>query len=296
MRGERVAKLIVGCGYLGQRVLDLWRSQGEKVYAVTRSVERAAQWSTESVSPIVADITRPIEASPPADIETVLFAVGFDPHAGPSIREVYVDGLTRVLAWLPSSVRRFIYISSTGVYGSFHGDWIDEEAPCEPQREGGKACLAAEQLLAAAALADRSVVLRLAGIYGPGRLLRANDLLAGKQLDAPPDGYLNLIHVVDAARIVLLAEKHQTSRCLLVSDGQPVVRSDYYAELARLLNAPPPQFAPGGNVAPVAKRGSADKRISNARLMQELSPQFQFPDYRAGLADAVAAWKLAANA
>lgn len=291
-----MAKLIVGCGYLGQRVLDLWRAQREKVYAVTRSVDRAAQWSKQYVTPIVADITKPIEVKAPTDIDTVLFAVGFDPQAGSSIREVYVDGLARVLAWLPSSVRRFIYISSTGVYGSFQGEWIDEQAPCEPQREGGKACLAAEQLLAASPFADRSVVLRLAGIYGPGRIPRVRDLLAGKPLDASASGYLNLIHVVDAARIVLLAEKQNTSPCLLVSDGQPVIRGDYYAELAGLLNAPPPQFVPGADLTPIAKRGSADKRISNARLIKELAPEFQFPDYRAGLANAVAAWKLDRNA
>jgi hypothetical protein len=55
-----------------------------------------------------------------------------------------------------------------------------------------------------------------------------------------------------------------------------------------LLKAPPPQFVPAASVPPIAKRGSADKRISNARLVQELAPEFLFPDYRAGLADAVA--------
>jgi len=284
-------KLIVGCGYLGSRVLDLWLARGEQVYAMTRSPERAAQWAGRGIFPLVADIAEPLTIAPPPAIDTVLFAVGFDPQAGRAIREVYVDGLARVLAWLPITVQRFIYISSTGVYGSFAGEWIDEDAPCEPQREGGKACLAAEQLLSASPFADRGVVLRLAGIYGPGRIPRAKDLLDGKPLAASPTGYLNLIHVADAARIVLLAEQKPTSRCLLVSDGVPVVRGEYYAELARILNAPPPQFAPNASEPPVAKRGSADKRISNARLLRELAPEFQFPDYRAGLADAVAAWK-----
>lgn len=288
-----MAKLIVGCGYLGERVLQLWRSQGEQVYAVTRSTERAAQWSSEGIRSLVFDVAQPIEVPAPADLETVLFAVGFDPHAGRSIRELYVDGLARVLAWLPPAVQRFIYISSTGVYGSFQGDWVDEDSPCEPQREGGKACLAAEQLLWGSPLADRSVVLRLAGIYGPGRIPRASDLLAGKPLDADPTGYLNLIHVADAARIVLLADekREMTARTLLVSDGHPVLRGEYYAELARLLGAPPPQFESAASPAPVAKRGAADKRISNARLMRELAPTFQFPDFRSGLADAVQAWR-----
>jgi nucleoside-diphosphate-sugar epimerase len=287
-----LAKLIVGCGYLGDRVRQLWQAAGETVYAVTRSAERAEAWAGEDVKPLVTDITKPLTVQPPADIETVLFAVGFDPKAGTSIREVYVDGLARVLSWLPATLQRFIYISSTGVYGSFDGDWIDESSPCEPLREGGKACLAAEQLLASSPLADRAVILRLAGIYGPGRIPRAADLLAGKPIEAEPGGYLNLIHVADAARIVILAEEHrECSRCLLVSDGQPVLRGEYYAELARLVGAPPPQFvAPPIGGPP--KRGSADKRINNARLLSELKPRFEFPDYRAGLADAVSDWKL----
>jgi nucleoside-diphosphate-sugar epimerase len=286
-----LAKLIFGCGYLGGRVLQLWRAMGEKVYAVTRSESRAAVWSQQGIAPLVMDITRPLTVEPPADIETVLFAVGFDPQAGPSIREVYVDGLARVLAWLPANVERFIYISSTGVYGSFAGDWIDESSPCEPLREGGKACLAAEQLLAQSPFADGSIVLRLAGIYGPGRIPRAQDLLAGKPIEADPNGYLNLIHVADAAKIVLLADANRdVSNCLLVSDGRPVLRRDYYAELARLVGASEPQFIPPPASLP-PKRGSADKRVNNALLMKELKPEFQCPDYRAGIADAVADWQ-----
>lgn len=282
-----MAKLIVGCGYLGDRVRRLWQAAGERVYAVTRSAERAEQWSREGTLPLVIDITQPILLPAPTDLESVLFAVGFDRRAGKSIHEVYVHGLARVLAWLPANVQRFVYISSTGVYGSFAGEWIDESSPCEPQREGGKACLAAEQLILASPFAERSVILRLAGIYGPERMPKVADLLAGKAIEADPGGYLNLIHVADAARIVLQADQQRDcSRCLLVSDGQPVLRGDYYAELARLAGAPPPTFKLPPSDGP-PQRGSADKRVNNARLTRELQPQFGFADYRAGLAEAV---------
>jgi nucleoside-diphosphate-sugar epimerase len=291
-----MGKLIVGCGYLGRRVLSLWQAAahetGEKIYVTTRSPERAEQLSRAGVTPLVLDVTQDLSLAPPADIDTVLFAVGFDAKAGRPIHEVYVEGLSRVIDWLPNSVRRFIYISSTGVYGSFHGEWIDEDSPCEPVRDGGKACLAAERLLAASKFGRQSVALRLAGIYGPERIPRGQDLLAGKPLEADPSGYLNLIHVQDAARIVLLAEQNPTSACLLVSDGQPVVRGEYYNELARLLGAPPPQFMQPAGGMPTNRRGSADKRVSNAKLMKELAPTFEFPDYRAGLADAVAQAKM----
>jgi nucleoside-diphosphate-sugar epimerase len=287
-----MGKLIVGCGYLGRRVLSLWQAAaketGEKIYVTTRSPERAEQLSRAGVEPLVLDVTQDLSLAPPADIDTVLFAVGFDAKAGRPIHEVYVEGLSRVIDWLPNSVRRLIYISSTGVYGSFNGEWIDEDSPCEPVRDGGKACLAAERLLAASKFGRQSVALRLAGIYGPDRIPRGQDLLAGKPLEADPTGYLNLIHVQDAARIVLLAEQSPTSACLLVSDGQPVVRGEYYNELARLLGAPPPQFTQPAGGMPTNRRGSADKRVSNAKLMKELAPTFEFPDFRVGLADAVA--------
>jgi nucleoside-diphosphate-sugar epimerase len=116
-------------------------------------------------------------------------------------------------------------------------------------------------------------------------------LLAGKPIEADPNGYLNLIHVADAAKIVVLADANRdVSNCLLVLDGRPVLRRDYYAELARLVGAAEPQFIPPPATLP-PKRGSADKRVNNALLIKELKPEFQFPDYRAGLADAVADWQ-----
>jgi nucleoside-diphosphate-sugar epimerase len=100
-----------------------------------------------------------------------------------------------------------IYISSVGVYGPSDGDWVDESTPCEPHREGGKASLAAEQVLAGHALGRRGLILRLAGIYGPGRIPLAEKIRKGEPLPVSPEGYLNLIHVDDAARVVLAAEE-----------------------------------------------------------------------------------------
>lgn len=283
-----MTKLIFGCGYLGRRVARLWREQGEDVVAVSRSPEKAEKLRQEGITPLVADLTRPntldavTRLSP---IDTVLFAVGYDRSSNASIREVYVDGLGEVLRILPDTVDRFIYISSTGVYGQVEGDWVDEESSCRPTREGGQACLAAEQLLLKSPLAPKSIILRLAGIYGPDRIPRAKDLQAGAAIPAPSQGFLNLIHVDDAARIVLLAEKQATPPTMYcVSDGHPVVRAEYYAELARLLDAPSPRFVEPSADSPAALRAASDKRISNRRLIAELHPQFLYPSYREGLA------------
>lgn len=285
-------KLIFGCGYLGCRVAKLWRQAGHEVLAVTRQAERARRLAEEDLVPLVADISDAVSLAALqeiSDIGSVLFAVGYDRASGQSIGDVYVGGLANVLQALPESVGRFIYISSTGVYGDAGGSEVDETSPCEPQREGGKACLAAEQLLQQSRFAGRSIVLRLAGIYGPGRIPRADHLRRGAPFAAPAEGFLNLIHVDDAAEIVLLAERlalPPASYC--VSDGQPVVRAEYYRELARLLNAPPPNFVdPAANSAALHRAGS-DKRINNARLMRELQPALKYASYREGLAAIVA--------
>ena len=282
-------KLIFGCGYLGRRVATRWLAAGHEVYVVTRSTEHAREFSQAGLRSVVADVTRPASLVNLPAADTVLFAVGYDRTAGVSIDAVYVNGFQAALDALPAETGRVIYISSTGVYGSGAGDWIDEDSPCEPQRAAGRACLAAEQRLSAHNLGSRGIVLRLAGIYGPGRIPRRDDLLAGRPIAAPSAGYLNLIHVDDAASVVLAAEERATPpRTYLVSDGQPAVRGEYYRELARLLGAPAPQFTAPPSDSPAAQRAAADKRISNKRLMQDLGVRLEHPSYLEGLAAIVA--------
>jgi len=280
-----VRKLIVGCGYLGLRVADRWVAEGAVVSAVTRYAGRGSFLQSRGIEPIVGDIMAPdtLRWLPSAD--TVLFAVGHDRGCGHSIRELYVAGLMNVLECLPSSVGRFIYVSSTGVFGQSDGSWVDETSPCEPKREGGRACWQAELLLRQHPLGRRAVVLRMAGMYGPGRIPRSKGLLAGLPLDAPSEGYLNLIHVDDAASAVLAAEARAPLPSLYcVSDGHPVVRRDYYCQLAELLGAAEPQFRKTQLDAPAALRASASKRVSNQRLLSQLGFQPQYPSYREGLA------------
>ncbi|MFT7641811.1 MAG: nucleoside-diphosphate-sugar epimerase, partial [Pirellulaceae bacterium] len=233
-----MSKLVVGCGYLGHRVARLWKDKGHHVHVVTRNADRAKNLEKEGFDPLVVDITNPNNVTWP-NAETVLFAVGFDHRKYQSIDDVFVDGLKNVVSALPSP-QRFIYISSTGVYGQTDGDWVDEDSPCDPARPGGKACLAAEQILGEIDWKQAVTVLRLAGIYGPDRVPRQADIRNGFPIPGS-SGYLNLIHVDDAASIVVTVGEHPSpANHYVVSDGQPVLRNDYYSELARLLEAPEP--------------------------------------------------------
>lgn len=286
-----MSKLIFGCGYLGERVAKLWRATNEEVHVVTRSVERAREFAAQGLLPVVANILDKRSLSELPQVDTVLFAVGYDRNSAAPIEEVYATGLANVLTALPAETGRVIYISTTGVYGSAGGEWVDETTPVSPQRAGGRASQLAESTLAAHPLSKNSVILRLAGIYGPNRIPYIDKLHAAEPLAVPSAGWLNLIHVDDAAAIVLASEKWAAANptadspeIFCVSDGQPVIRGEYYREVARLIGAAEPQFvAPEANT-PAAERARSDKRISNRKLMTAISVELRYPSYREGLA------------
>lgn len=293
-----MSKLIVGCGYVGHRLAKVWRDAGETIYATTRSEQRAAEFAADGLQPIVWDITQDFansDVNTLPKVDTVVFAVGFDRRTaretGHTIEEVYVGGLRRVLDRC-TRCQRFIYLSSTGVYGQGDGSWVDEDSPCQPNRDGGKACFAAEQLLRQNKLhGEHSIVLRLAGIYGPDRLPQAAMLKRGEPLSVAADAYLNLIHVDDIVRTIQACEQLQTPDLLCVSDGHPVVRSEFYSHLAQLLGTAPPAFEPPVAGTSRAERARGSKRIRNQRLVEQLQPNFRFPTYKEGLDAIVSAMK-----
>jgi nucleoside-diphosphate-sugar epimerase len=258
-----MAKLVVGCGYLGKRVAALWRAHDRDVFVVTRSSERAKEMEQSGFQPLIGDITDPTSLPRLPDVDAVLFAVGFDRTSNYSIDELYVNGLRNTLAAV-GEVGRWVHISSTGVYSQNTGEWVDEASEAVPVRPGGRASLEAEQLLAASVVADRAVILRLAGIYGPDRVPNRQALLAGEPIKTPANGYLNLIHVDDAAQIVVAAVTQIVPpQLLLVSDGSPVLRRTYYETVAAILEAPAPTFAEPDPDAPATARALADKRAWN---------------------------------
>ena len=276
-------RLIFGCGYLGARAAALWQEAGDAVYAVTRDSSRASEFQHRGWRPIVADVLDPLSLRDIPSTDTVLFAVARGSGSEVSMERLYVNGLHNVLAALPAATRRIIYISSTGVYAQDDGSWVDESSPTVPSREGGIASLAAEQLLAASSRGPHSIALRMAGLYGPGRVPRRDDLLAGRPLPDSGDGWLNLIHIDDAARVIVAAAGSAITGAMNGTDGHPVLRRDYQAEMARLLGAPPPRFETPADGAPTNQRNTGSKRVSNRQMVEKLSLLLKYPSYREGL-------------
>ncbi len=281
--------LVVGCGYLGQRVARAWRDLGWTVAALTRSDKRAAEFSGQGLAPVLGDVTHPdsLAALPQSDV--VLFAVGRDrERTSQSMREVSLDGLENVLDVLGETTTRFIFISSTGVYAQSEGDWVNEDSPTKPTRENGRVLVEAEALVRSR-LGKRGCVLRLAGLYGPGRLIsRRETLMASTPLGGRPDAWLNLVHVDDAARAVVTASTieadYSENGMWLICDDRPVRREEFFGRLAELFGAPPPIFdaARGGS-----RIDGLGKRCQNARLKQDLGLELLYPDFEMGLPAAI---------
>ncbi len=291
-------RLIFGCGYLGSRVGSLWLEQEDSVYAFTRREERARELAELGYEPLLGDITESETIGDLPEVDTILFAVGMDRSRYDNIRDVYVDGLQNVLKRLEEcgslkSLKHFVYVSSTGVYGDFGGDWINETAETNPTREGGKACVEAEQLIADSPLADRATILRFAGIYGPDRVPTRDRIEAKAWNKLSSAGYLNLIHVHDGAGIIKsVAEQFQQPNCEIfnVSDGAPSLRRDYYDFVSQQLGLGEIPWGESDSTDNDS-RASSSKRVSNEKLMNGLNYEFQYPDYRSGLIQAFEATK-----
>ena len=276
-------RLVVGCGYLGIRVAKRWLAAGDRVFAVTRTAARGAALAAAGVTPIVCDVTG--RSGPPPrdafrgmpDVDTVFWSVGFDRTAGATHHDVHVGGLAALLDAV-SGRPRVILSSSTGVWGDEAGGTVTEETPVHPARDSGRALVDAEAVLRSHPRGP-GVALRFAGLYGPGRLPRLDDLRTGRPIAADPDSWLNLIHVDDAAAVVCAVAAAAAPRPLyVVSDGRPIRRRDWYGHLAAITGSPPPAW----DLAAPRSRG-ADKRVDPSLLFRDVPVTLAYPDPLRGL-------------
>jgi nucleoside-diphosphate-sugar epimerase len=270
--------LIVGCGYLGRRVARRWLSEGRRVTALTRG--NADALTALGVEPIIGDVLDPDSLRRLPQAGTVLYAVGLDRSAGRSMRDVYVTGLANILSTLSHS-GRFIYVSSTSVYGQRNGELVDERSIAEPTEESGRVVLEAERILRAKR--PDAIILRFGGIYGPDRLLRRQgQLRSGEPMSGDAERWLNLIHVEDGADAVLAAESRgEPSETYNIVDDEPVMREVYYERLAELVSAPAPRF----DRQPDERH--ANRRVSNTKAKANLGWRPRYTSYREGLPEAL---------
>ena len=193
-------------------------------------------------------------------------------------RHIFVDGLRHLLGALDQqSLRRVLFVSSSAVYGEHGEAWVDEDTPPAPPGFNGSVLLEAEAWLSSQPV--RSVALRLAGLYGPGRTHVIDQLRAGTaRVPRRIQHWANRIHVEDAAAaIVHLLGIDEPQRLYLGVDDTPLPLDVLYDDLAALIHAPVAVEGP-------TPAGVGSKRLSNARLRAS-GFRFQWPDSRAGYAE-----------
>jgi nucleoside-diphosphate-sugar epimerase len=273
---------IVGHGFVGRRVAKLALNQGHPVWASTRHTDGFAKIATSGAQPIRIDVTdrRTLQNLP--KVQRVLVSVAFDPKSKQDRDQVHVDGLKNLLEALRHSsedgpLPHVCLISTTGVYHQSGHVWVDERSPARPTRDGGKSHLRGEALLRRAWPSDRQTILRLAGIYGPGRMPRLADIIAGRPIPAEPDSYLNLIHVDDAAASVIAAWDRSATGLFCISDGHPVLRRTYYEHLARSVKVEHIHFVTPTENTNDRARSESSKRIDNRKMRRELLSHLKYP-------------------
>jgi nucleoside-diphosphate-sugar epimerase len=278
--------LIIGCGYVGLPLgVELVR-RGHTVFGLRRSATPIPP--AAGVETLRADIARAESlAGLPRDFDWVVNCAASGGGGEDEYRRLYVGGNRNLVSWLSGNPpRKFIYTSSTGVYGQTDGSVVTEDSPTQPGAATAAALVEAEQLLRdASKIGFPAVVLRLAGIYGPGRGHAFQQFLrGGARIEGDGSRFMNMVHRDDVLGAIIAAlERGEPGETYNVVDDEPVSQRAFFTWLAAQLNRPLPAVVPADDGLG-RKRGLTNKRVSNARLRTRLAYQFNYPNFRAGYA------------
>ena len=254
--------LIAGCGDVGSRLANQMTPQGWTVYGLRRTISRLPA----DVIGVAGDLFDPAipAAWPSAPLDYLVYCATPTDRDEAGYRAAYVEGLRKILGWMAEHQqhpKRIIFVSSSSVYGQQQGEWVDETSPTDASAFSGKVMLEAEQLALNSGLP--ATIVRLTGIYGPGRSDLSNRVREGYSVAIDPPLYGNRIHADDAAGLLAY---------LLDADARGILLDDCYIGVD---DAPAPlaevvqwmrdymgvtQWAENSSL-----RRSGSKRCSNAR-------------------------------
>jgi nucleoside-diphosphate-sugar epimerase len=263
------------------------RLTGQRVVGTMRSRKKARE-----IGAAYTDIEALVFNAPASDpevqerlISATHLLVSIPPdESGDPVLAHFADAITNA-----PDLGRIVYLSTIGVYGDHNGAWIGEDASAEPNSARNRARVAAEQeWIALGERAGKKIsILRLAGIYGPGRNALVN-LREGKARRlVRPGQVFNRIHVEDIARAIEAAfALRAPSGIFNVTDDEPAPPQDVIAYAAGLLGIQPPPEIPfeRADLTPMARSFySSNKRVSNRRMKECLGVRLAYPTYRQGL-------------
>jgi len=274
LRFFEMTTLIACCGDLGLNVAKRLMGHNTSVIGLRRHPAASNPAKNDLFQWLAADLLDTESlfslSNLAQDFTQVVYCVTPDQRTPEQYRATYVQGLQNLTAALGSddlgfvksghNIRRWVFVSSTAVYGASSDEWVDENTPTLPDSFNGKILLEAEQFLHQHH--QNSVALRLSGIYGPGRnqiVQRIKDGVASAPIDPPH--YSNRIHIDDAARAIehVLSLPNPDS-VYVVTDLLPLPMHTLYNHIAEQLGAPPVPIGPPPS-------GMSSKRLSSKRLV-----------------------------
>lgn len=286
--------LIIGTGYVGLPLGAELVRRGHDVSGLRRDKSAAAALQAAGIKPLFADITQPAElAALPCEFDWIVNCVASGGGGEDAYRQIYLEGMRNVIEWLmpatESSRRdaapRFVYTSSTSVYGQNDGSLVDEKSATEPDAETARVLLQAEKELVMAGQQKKfpAMILRVAGIYGPNRGYWFNQFLNGEaRLEDNGARILNMIHRDDVIDCIIAALEHgRAGEIYNAVDNEPVSQFDFFSWLAAALRKPMPGSV-AENIHTTRKRGITNKKISNQKLKMELGYRFKYSTFREG--------------
>jgi nucleoside-diphosphate-sugar epimerase len=267
--------LVVGAGYLGYNIMKLARDKGIPVIGTSRT-------PSQDTSMITLDVLKPETFGEiPEDVTHIVYSVSAGSSTEEAYRNAYVAGLSNLITFLRSGDRlsrldTFVFISSTGVYTENHGGVVTEESSVGGASFRSSVIAEAEDVIKGSFPPDKSLILRLSGIYGPERRSFFNQAMqmSGKDMQEY-DTWTNRIHVHDAARacLFLMNSHHGVYN---VSDSLPAQKLEVMSYIRRISNLPCFDFS--------STLASSGKRISNRKLL-DTGFQFTYPSYQSGYKD-----------
>lgn len=271
--------LIAGCGYVGSALGEMLAADGHDVYGLRRNPKELPS----GIQPITADLTLPETLGAlPTGIDTIFYTAGSSGSTEEGYRAGYLDGMGRLLrslSELGERPSRIFFTSSTSVYDQKRGEWIDETSHTGPSNFRGDIMLMTERLLLASNIPG--TVVRLGGIYGPGRDRLVRAVKRGEvtvRNDEPH--YTNRIHRDDAAGCLRhLMGVDELEDIYLGVDHEAAEESAILRWLADRLGVKLPEPDDENSLAKVRRTGS--KRCRND-LLTATGYRFRYPTFREG--------------
>jgi nucleoside-diphosphate-sugar epimerase len=284
-----VRVLIVGCGYVGVALGAELTRQAHEVFGLTRSERRQPELKAAGITPLRGDITRAEDLnSLPSNWDWVVNCVSSSGGTPEQYREVYLEGVRNLINRLAQAPpQKFVYTSSTGVYGQNDGSVVTETSPTEPVSETARILVQAEAALLQAVSSQRfpAVILRVSGIYGPGRGYWLKQFVNGQaRINDDGQRIINMVHRDDVAGAIIAAfQTGEPGQICNVTDDEPVSQHKLFKWLSQALPRSLPALS-----SPEARlrtnRGATNKKVSNAFLKRRWGYRLKYPTFREGFA------------